>query len=200
MNPIGGIEPITLDGRQHFFGFSFSDDRVLTPLFPSAELAAEYAVVHLAQRDGAHGKQYWLDQARNSLLDPSLADSTELTVSLKPLKADLLELQQDQTTPRTLQDLAVPKYLAYLLETNCDWPDSPVPANVEAAAVRLGLEADDMNPWLEESSSILSGKSGIPAGASFHDAATVFIWYFGTLVEHQQHNWSEHLGLVPGAA
>ncbi len=197
---VGGLEPISVDGKQYFFAYNFTSDRVLTPLFPSDEAAADYAASHLVQRDGRHDRNYWIQQARDALRDPSLTDPPGQAVSLKPFRDALRNLRQDKTTGRTLPDLVIPEYLGYLLEMNCEWPDTPIPAEIEQAAVRLGLAADDTSPWLEESTSILTGKSATPSEGTFQDAASVFIWYFDTLLRNQRHGWSHQLGLTPGAA
>lgn len=193
---IGGIEPVAIDGRQYFFGFQHTEDRVMTPLFDSADSAAEYAAAHLAQRDGKHDKAFWLEQANESLHDPSITDPEGQSIALAPIKAAIADLKRDPSKIRSHPDFAIPTYLGYLLTMNCEWPDEPAPQEVEDAVVRLGMEIDDTSPWLDETSLMLSGEQAYPDGASPSDAALVFMWCWETLVAHQRHGWSRELGLA----
>lgn len=194
---IGGLEPISIDGRQYFFGFRFSSDEVLTPLFPDAEAAAEFAAVNMRQRDGKKGVAYWLEQTRETLRDPSLSDVDGLVVELGPLRQALASLRADRETARVMPELVVPQYIDYLMEMNCSWGDVSPPVAVRVAAGRLGFDEDDISAWKDEAASMLRGEVPFPRGTGFHDAAIVFLWYFDTLVHTQRHGWNEVLALSP---
>jgi hypothetical protein len=168
---------------------------VLSPLFPTAELAAEYAEQHMSQTDGRKDRAFWLAQATETAVDPSLTDAEGQRVELSKLKSAVTDLRGDRQTARAIAGVAVPSYLGGLLESNCDWAELSPPAEVVRAAVRLGLEGDDMSPWLDESAAIIRGEAPLRDGASFEDAATVYLWYFDSLVTGQRHDWSMVLGL-----
>jgi hypothetical protein len=67
--------------------------------------------------------------------------------------------------------------------------------SVAEAAVRIGLESDDISPWLDESAAMICGDQPFPEGGTHADAARVFLWYWDTLVGHQRHGWAERLRL-----
>lgn len=194
---VAGIESLRIDGQPYFFGFSFSADHVVSPLFADAESMATYATTHLTQRDGRKDHAFWLDMARDSLVESSLSDLAGTTLDLRHLRRDLAGLHRDATTPRALPGLSMPSHLIYLLESNCEWPAEDRPAAVTAAANRLGLDMDDTSGWLELTTSHLSAASELPRGASFGDAATVYLWYLDTLLLHPRHDWSKELRLTP---
>lgn len=194
---VGGIEPIQIDGRQYFFGFDFSADRVLTPLFPDAQAVATYATTHLRQRDGRKDQAFWVAQAHDALDYPQLTDRAGSMLDLRDFRRDLGELRRDSKTRRRLAGLDAPDHLLYLLETNCVWPEEGPPARVIASAKRLGLDLDDTSGWLESTTSFLSGDVAIPGRATFGDAASVYLWYLDTLLVHQRHDWSKELRLTP---
>ncbi|NUO76865.1 MAG: hypothetical protein HOQ32_12725 [Lysobacter sp.] len=192
---VGGIESITVDGRRYFFGYSHRDDRVLTPLFDSEGAIAEHAASHMAQTDGRHDAAFWSGMAKAAISESELTDAQGQSIALAPLKAAVAELRRDPTTARPLSGIVLPEHLYYLLEMNCDWPDEDVPAPVVQAARRLGLDDDDTSPWMEISGGVLSGAMPLPKGATFQDAATVYLWYLDSLVGHQRYGWSASLEL-----
>ena len=192
--PIGGIESITVDGNEYYFGFSHSDDRVLTMLFTSADEIAGFAAKELSQRDGAHGKAYWLELANASRNDSELADREDQIISLTDLKDALSKINKDPEKHKIIPSLIIPYHLWYLLEANCNWPDDEAPVEIQSAAVRLGLETDDISSWLEESAAILSGRSPLPKGATRQDARVLFEWYWHTLIDNQAFSWNQKLG------
>jgi len=194
--PVGGIESITVDGTDYYFGYSHIEDRVITRLFSSADEISDYAAKAMSQRDGMHDKAYWLAQANANHLDSELTDREGQTISLTKLNDALLRLKQDSDLNQTIPSLVIPSHLGYLLEMNCNWPDEEPPLEIQTIAVRLGLEADDRSPWLDESAAILSGRSPLPKGASFNDARTLFLWYWKILVENQDHDWNSQLGFI----
>jgi hypothetical protein len=83
----------------------------------------------------------------------------------------------------------------YLLLANAEWGEAEPSAAVKASAVRIGLEADDVSPWLDEPAAMLGGQTPLPVGATFADAAAVYLWYWDTLRAGQQHGWRERLAL-----
>ncbi|MGH8107623.1 MAG: hypothetical protein ACREO1_02755 [Arenimonas sp.] len=191
---IGGIESITVDGIEYFFGYSYTDDRVLTSLYTNKDAMADYATKALKQRDGAHDKAFWLEQIKQSRIESGLSDLEGREINLKELKAALSQLKQSAQDDQTIPALEIPSHLGYLLEMNCDWPNADPPVSIQQAAVRLGLEADDISPWLDESGSVLNGRNPLPKDASFQDAKAVFEWYWQTLIDNQSFDWNRQLG------
>lgn len=194
-NTVGGIESITVDGKRYFFGFSYRSDLVLSPLMASEDAMADYALAHITQTDGRHDHAFWVAMAQASIRESGLTDTPGQSIALAPLKAAVAELRRDPVTVRKLLGLAMPEHLYYLLYTNCVWPDEPTPPAVEQAALRLGLEADDISPWMEESAAALTGATPLPKGAEFQDAAMVYLWIYDEMVGHQRHGWAKALGL-----
>jgi hypothetical protein len=189
---IGGIEALNVDGKQFFYGFSYRADRVLTPLFESPGEMASYATARMRQQDGTQDSDFWVAAAREALIESSLAEPADLVVRLDPLRAAIRRLR---TAPSEDAQLIVPSHVSYLLNMNAEWPDSDPPVSVAEAAVRIGLESDDISPWLDESAAMIRGDQPFPEGGTHADAARVFLWYWDTLVGHQRHGWAERLRL-----
>jgi hypothetical protein len=194
-NPVGGIETIEVDGTRYWFGFSYSADRNLSPLFTDAKSMAAFAATHMAQRDGAHDEAFWLTQAQEAVDDSSLSDDEGRVLALAGLREAIGQLRGDAEHARAIPGLVVPPHLYYLLLANAEWGEAEPSAAVKASAVRIGLEADDVSPWLDEPAAMLGGQTPLPVGATFSDAAAVYLWYWDTLRAGQQHGWRERLAL-----
>jgi hypothetical protein len=192
MNPIGGIESVSIDGRHYYFGFDYSSDEVLSPLFDDAGAIASYAANHMSQRDGDHDAAYWLDAAEHSIDESGLCDDDGRLIDTEALKKVIQEVRSLSGTGQRVRTLVLSHHLTYLLHAACDWPRVSPPMQVQAAATRIGLDADDAGLGLSGSEDILNGRQGLPRGASYVDAAVVFLWYWDTLTSHLRHGWDKH--------
>ena len=191
-NPIGGIESISIDGQRYYFGFSYSSDEVLSPLFDDAGAIASYAASHMSQRDGDHDAAYWLESAEHSIDESGLCDDDGRLIDAAALAKIIQEVRSLSGTGEPVRTLILNSHLTYLLHAACDWPDVSPPVEVQAAVTTLGLEVDDISSWLEESTGMLSGQQDLPRGASYRGAAVVFLWYWDTLTGHLRHGWDKH--------
>lgn len=66
MLPVAGIEAVVIDGKLHYYGYSYSADEVVSPLFPTAESMTTYAAKYLLQSDGKHPAHYWMELAQEA--------------------------------------------------------------------------------------------------------------------------------------
>lgn len=89
--PAAGIEAVRIDGELHFYGYSHSEDSVMSPLFANAEQMANFATANLSQMDGEHEQKYWLELASYAAEESELfEDVCEITTKDMELLNDLL--------------------------------------------------------------------------------------------------------------
>jgi hypothetical protein len=190
---IGGIESLVIDGKLHYFGFSYSDDLVLSPLIASPGAMAAFAARYMRQRDGVHGEDYWAELVKASATESNLAsDIADRTIKIAQLRsiAEQLRLAEKQNKP--LAGLTISYHLLYLLETSKE-NVLPLPSTAESAT--LGFDDEDSPMQIVLASvAFLNGSSKLPVGASYRDAATVARLALDSLASNGPANWSDIFG------
>jgi hypothetical protein len=188
---VGGIECITIDDQLWFFGFSYSNDVVLTPLIDDAEAMAAYAGQHMLQKDGAHEPGYWRELVEAAIEESDLSgDGTPCAFTTADFRRIASDLSAAEAGNRPLPGFIVEYDLLYLLWVavgDVPLPDEPA---YLAAMKMLGLP-EDASPLNGASvaAEVLAQSRPLPNGATFADAAALLRLCLAALVNRAPGNW-----------
>ena len=109
---IGGIESLVIDGKLHYFGFSYSDDLVLSPLIDSPDAMAAFAARYMRQRDGVHGWDYWAELVKTAVTESDLASNiADRTIKIAQLRSFAQQLRMAEKQNKLIAGLAISYYL-----------------------------------------------------------------------------------------
>ena len=91
---MGGVESIVIEDTRYFFGFSYSEDAVLSPLIDDKQVMAEFAAAYMKQRDGVAHDALW------GLVRVEVAECEDVTARADEVSRWLLA----ERTPLALPD------------------------------------------------------------------------------------------------
>lgn len=197
---VGGIESLSIDQRRYFFGFSYSDDRVLSPLLEDKKVMAEFAAAYMSKADDVpHGIDYWLEDVETAVANSGLCDDKSRTLTATQLNAFAAGLAHMQSQDVPSPDLIMDPHLVYLLNACIGEKDEHF-LTLGPELERLGLRSGDREDELEihELTELLEmgrGELPLPPGASFIDVAVVLRDYLKRTLERLPPNWSLLFGM-----
>jgi hypothetical protein len=189
---IGGIESISIDDKRWFFGFSYSNDVVLTPLIDDADVMAAFASRYMLQRDGARDAAYWRelveDATDGSGLTFDAADRVFTTAEFRHIASSVAATVANSGV---LPDFSINYHLLYLLSAAVgDEPPSADPTYVSALQ-KIGIVAQE-SPALSsacEALEMVTGSRPLPAGATLADAAAALHLCLADFLTRAPGNW-----------
>lgn len=189
---IGGIESISIDGKRWFFGFSYSNDIVLTPLIDDADVMAAFASRFMLQKDGAHDPAFWREMAEDGIDDSGLTfDAADRVFTTAEFRHIASSIAATVANNNALPDFSIKYHLLYLLSAAVgDEPPSADPAYV-AALQKIGLVAQE-SPALSSACDALemvTGSRPLPAGATHADAAAALHLCLADFLTRAPGNW-----------
>jgi hypothetical protein len=175
---VGGIEYIIVEGVTWLFGFSYSDDLVLSPLFDEPDDMAEFAAAHMRQlkRNGpdvAHDAAYWRELIEESEGESGLADPENCSFTLEALQALPAWTGSVRDSNRIAAPLAFEYHLSYLLNAAVG-EDRTIELSAVEEIERLGVDyqPDQVGTQcLHELLGLATGEDELPESASPRDLA-----------------------------
>lgn len=205
---VGGIESIVLDGQVLYFGYSYSSDFVLSPLFSSVEDMAGYAQRNIQQKDGKHDLDYWRELVEEAAEESGLCeDEDSRTFSSNVLGAIPGRLRQMAERNAPDAGIRIDYHLLYLFDAaskSNDVADSDALRALtdlgnSAAGRRLGLEGQPRCSEISELLAVARGEADLPDGAGYRDVAVVVQGYLDVMVPDLIFNWPAYFaGLQSG--
>ena len=190
----GGIESISIDGKRWFFGVSYSNDVVLTPLIDDADVMAAFASRYMLQGegDGAHDPAYWREQVEEAIDGSGLtfnqADRVFTTAEFRHIASSIAASVADN---RALPDFSINYHLLYLLSGAVgDEPPSADPAYVSALQ-KIGLVTQESSALSRtcDALEMVTGSRPLPAGATHADAAAALQLCLADFLTRAPGNW-----------
>ena len=141
---MGGIEYIVVDGVTWLFGFNYSDDLVLSPLFDEPHEMAAFAAAHMRQLtrggpDVVHDAAYWAELIEDSEGESGLADPENCVFTPEALQALPAWTGSVRDSNRIAAPLAFEYHLSYLLNAAIG-EDRTVELTALQELDRLGLD------------------------------------------------------------
>jgi hypothetical protein len=175
---VGGIEYIVVDGVTWLFGFSYSDDLVLSPLFDEPHEMAAFAAAHMRQLtrggpDVVHDAAYWAELIEESEGESGLADPENCVFTPEALQALPAWTGSVRDSNRIAAPLAFEYHLSYLLNAAIG-EDRTVELTALQELDRLGLDyqPDEVGTQcLHELVAMATGEDELPESASPRDLA-----------------------------
>jgi hypothetical protein len=187
---VGGIESLVIDGTVHYFGFSYGDDLVLSPLIDAPATMAAFAARHMRQRDGVHDEKYWQELVKESVTNSELAsDVADRTIKRAVLRHVVSQLGQAERKNQRVHGLSIPYHLLYLLDASKEG-DLPLTFTEEFKRLDFG-DTDSPVQTVLDCIDYLNGKTKLPRGASYRDAAYVARVTLDSLANAGPANWPE---------
>jgi hypothetical protein len=187
---VGGIESLIIDGRIYYFGFSYKNDLVLSPLIDTPATMSEFAARYMRQTDGVHDEKYWRQLVTDSATNSDLAsDVADRTIKLASLRNFVEKLSLAERENQRALGLSMSYHLLYLLEAS---KEDVVAPNLTKEFQRLDFgESDSPMQMVLESIKFLNGTTSLPDGASYRDAAYVARVSLDSLVKSAPANWAK---------
>ena len=197
---VGGIEYIIVDGIPWLFGFSYSEDLVLSPLFDDPEEMAAFAATHMRQLtrsgpDVVHDAAYWRELIEESEGESGLADPENCSFTLDALQALPAWTGSVRDSNRIAAPLAFEYHLSYLLNAAIG-EDRGVELSAVEELDRLGLDyqPDDVgSQCLQELVAMATGEDELPESATPRDLAVALQDCFDATLKALPANWGQVL-------
>lgn len=187
LNPIAGIESVVIDENYHFYAYDFSSDEVVSPLFASGNLMAEFAENNLEQKDGQHSKEYWLELIKYSKEESEIFG--EPPIITKNEMADLfliLEQAKNTNVSKTLNEIN-PFISDILINLKREYIDTDIWNQV---AVKSDVELMDL--CSEDIVEMINRVLGIESEyehVDISDAAIISVNYLDAISENLDYGW-----------
>lgn len=178
---VGGIESMVVDGRRWYFGFDYSMDTAVSPLFDDPARMAQFASRHMLQTDGEHDVAYWRDLADSSVETSGIVgDDERRTYDGETLAA---------------QRLSPSDQLIYLMGAATAWDESFFEdETVQAVLAAIGVRERDREDWDCLDQCLAAARSGNPAALRFMTLYGHFIF------DNLPANWPEVFAAIRPAA
>jgi len=183
-----------IDGSYFYYGYSYSADEVMSPLFDNQFEMAKYAARNFRQTDGRHPRKYWINLARESE-NYSGAFGNIPVISRKDIHGLWTSLEQAVSHGQVVADVKINSFITNILihldrEHICHGAWSSVSHVLDKNHIeQSSLCSDEAIDLLNRVFGLESSYSNI----SVSDAATMALAYLHTISSQAEDGWKELL-------